>query len=68
MRVPVVNGVKWGDLLDRQSPHKQVLSRFTFISAFVSHAVVSDDINGLNLSEDVVLVDTTQTIQGESWP
>ncbi|XP_063869289.1 uncharacterized protein LOC135105158 [Scylla paramamosain] len=64
MRVSVVNGVKWRDLLDRQSPHKQVLSRFTFTSAFVSHALVSDDINGLNLSEDVVLVDATQTIQG----
>ncbi|MPC21231.1 hypothetical protein E2C01_014208 [Portunus trituberculatus] len=64
MRVPVVNGVKWRDLLDRQSPHKQVLSRFIFTSAFVSHAVVSDNINGLNLSEDVVLVDTTQTIRG----
>lgn len=63
---PVVNGVEWKRLLDRQSPNTPVLSSFSFTSGFVSHEVISDDVNGLDLSEDVVLVNTTQTIYGET--
>ena len=63
---PLVNGVEWRHLLDRHSPHQQVLSKFTFTSAFVSQAIISDDINGVDLSEDAVLVDTMQTISGET--
>ncbi|XP_050701941.1 uncharacterized protein LOC126988145 [Eriocheir sinensis] len=61
---PVVNGVEWTRLLDRHSPNTPVLSSFSFTSGFVSHEVISDDVNGLDLSEDVVLVNTTQTIYG----
>lgn len=66
LHVPVVNGVEWKHLLDRQSPNTPVLSSFSFSSASVSHEVISDDVNGLDLSEDVVLVNTTQTIYGET--
>lgn len=63
---PVINGVDWDSVLDRQSPNDPVLSKFSFTSVFVSHDVISDDINGLDLSKDVVLVNATQTIDGET--
>lgn len=63
---PLVSGVEWRHLLGRQSPHQKVLSKFTFTSAFVSRAIICDNINGLDLSEDAVQVDTTQTIYGET--
>lgn len=65
LRSPEVNGVHWDHILDRQSPNDPVLSNFSFTSAFVSHDIISNDINGLDLSDDVVLVNTSQTIHGE---
>lgn len=64
---PMVNGVDWELLIHRQAPTNPILSRFSFASAYVSHEVISDDVNGLDLSEDVVLVNTTQTIFGETF-
>lgn len=67
LRAPVVNGLRWDHLLHRQAPSGPILSNFSFTSAFVSHDVISDDINGLDLSEDVVLVNSEQTIHGEVY-
>lgn len=66
LHAPVVNGIHWDRILYHQALNGPVLSNFSFTSAFVLHDVISDDINGLDLSEDVVLVNTAQTINGET--
>ncbi|XP_042213153.1 uncharacterized protein LOC121860162 [Homarus americanus] len=58
-----INGVEWDDLVDFNS--KDTISGNYFIdNVYVSDAIECNNINGLDLSQDVVLVDTTQTIHG----
>ncbi|XP_045619429.2 LOW QUALITY PROTEIN: uncharacterized protein [Procambarus clarkii] len=61
--VPIINGIKWGDILDLDSPNL-VSSNYYFANAVVTDAIRSNNINGLDLSQDAVLVDTQQTITG----
>lgn len=60
----VVNGVPWGELLPLHEP-VSVTGAYTFHRASVSTALMTDSINGLDLSRDVVLTDAEQTIEGE---
>ncbi|XP_042218448.1 uncharacterized protein LOC121863747 [Homarus americanus] len=58
-----INGVEWDDLLDLDSPNL-VSTNYYFVNAVVTDVVRSNNINGLDLSEDVVVVDTQQSITG----
>ncbi|XP_071544738.1 uncharacterized protein [Panulirus ornatus] len=58
-----VNGVEWDDLVDLGS-QDLISSNFYFVNAIVTDAIRSDNINGLDISQDVVLVDTQQTVNG----
>ncbi|XP_071544735.1 uncharacterized protein [Panulirus ornatus] len=58
-----INGVEWDNLMDLDSP-ALVTANYYFDDARVVHAIRSNNINGLDFTRDVVLVDTPQTITG----
>ncbi|KAK8395748.1 hypothetical protein O3P69_005682 [Scylla paramamosain] len=58
-----VNGVPWGELLPLNAP-VSVSGFYTFTRATVTAALRSDRINGLDLSEEAVLLDLDQNIRG----
>lgn len=65
--VQSVNGVPWGELLPLNAP-VSVSGFYTFARATVNSALRSDNINGLDLSEEAVLLDLDQNVQGEGPP
>lgn len=64
LKVGSINNIPWSSFIDRSST-TLVTAHFTFLAASVLEAVVCDDLNGLDLSEDVVLTDTNDVIEGE---
>ncbi|KAK4315661.1 hypothetical protein Pmani_013124 [Petrolisthes manimaculis] len=63
LKVGSVNDIPWSSYIDRSST-TLVTARFKFLSATVTEEIISDNINDLDLSEDVVLTDTNDVIQG----
>ncbi|XP_045125120.1 uncharacterized protein LOC123512684 [Portunus trituberculatus] len=61
--VQSVNGVPWGELLPLNAP-VSISGFYTFARATVLGALRSDNINGLDLSQEAVLLDVDQNIQG----
>lgn len=59
-----MNGVPWGELLPLNAP-VSIGGFYTFTRATVSAALRSDNINGVDLSREAVLLDVEQNIQGE---
>ncbi|XP_069957094.1 uncharacterized protein [Cherax quadricarinatus] len=59
-----VNGIIWDYILDLDSPDL-IPANYYFTNAAVTDAIRCNNINGLDLSEDVVLVDSVQTISGD---
>lgn len=65
LKVGSINNIPWSSFIDRSST-TLVTAHFTFLAATVTEAIVCDDINGFDLSEDVVLTDTNDVIEGKS--
>ncbi|KAG0724081.1 hypothetical protein GWK47_041396 [Chionoecetes opilio] len=61
--VQSVNGVPWADLLPLDGP-VTVSGFYTFARATVIAALRSDNINGVNLSEEAMLLDFDQNLKG----
>ncbi|XP_069180722.1 LOW QUALITY PROTEIN: uncharacterized protein [Procambarus clarkii] len=61
LNIGSINGLDWDNLVDLQS-QDVITANYYFSKGFVSDAVRCDNINGLDLSKDVVLTDTQQTI------
>ena len=59
-----MNGVPWGELLPLNEP-LHITGSYTFAKATIFAALLSDNINGVDLSEEAVLLDIDQNIQGE---
>ena len=58
-----VNGIPWTDFVDINSP-ELITGLYSFQDVTVLGSLISDDINGLDFSQDVVLTDKEQTING----
>ncbi|KAG7163907.1 hypothetical protein Hamer_G020823, partial [Homarus americanus] len=58
-----INDVLWSNIVDRSSPDK-ITGTYHFSEVTVTGSLDSDDINGLDPSEEAVLVDMSQTING----
>ncbi|KAK7076189.1 hypothetical protein SK128_002233 [Halocaridina rubra] len=58
-----INGILWNDVVDLNSPDL-ITGMYNFKDATIIGSLASNDINGLDLSSDVVLTNKVQTISG----
>lgn len=64
VQTDTINGELWSSLVDRSSPDK-ITSTYHFREVLVTGSLDSNSINELDLSQEVMLVDTVQRINGK---